>query len=101
MLALHIVPQIRYLGFSHLREDESLDYDGGFVRLQIQSNFDTNIHCQQQVCSGSSDGRMEANRDDLAAGSSAPDDLTVRQSIASEQLHERSCAMEATTSSTE
>jgi hypothetical protein len=44
---LHIVPQIRYLGFSHLREEGSLDYNGGFVRLQIHVNFDTIINRQQ------------------------------------------------------
>jgi hypothetical protein len=38
---------IRYLGFSHLREEGSLDYDGGFVRLQIHVNFDTIIYRQQ------------------------------------------------------
>jgi hypothetical protein len=32
------------------------------------------------VCSGSSDGRMEATREVLAVGSSALDDPTVRQS---------------------
>jgi hypothetical protein len=47
ILALHIVPRIRYLGFSHFREEGSLDYDGGFVRLQIQMNFDTTINRQQ------------------------------------------------------
>jgi hypothetical protein len=31
----------------HSREEGSLDYDGGFVRLQIHMNFDTNIHRQQ------------------------------------------------------
>jgi hypothetical protein len=35
---------------------------------------------------GLSDGRVEANRDDLVAGSSAPDDPTHRRCIASEQL---------------
>jgi hypothetical protein len=35
---------------------------------------------------GLSDGRVEANRDDLVAGSSAPDEPTVRQCNASEQL---------------
>jgi hypothetical protein len=44
---LHIVTRIRYLGFSHLKEEGSLDYDGGFVRLQIQMNFDTTINRQQ------------------------------------------------------
>jgi hypothetical protein len=34
------------LGFSHLREEGSLDYDGGFFRLQIHTKFDTNIHRQ-------------------------------------------------------
>jgi hypothetical protein len=33
----------------HSREEGSLDYDGGFVRLQIHLNFDTNIHRQQCV----------------------------------------------------
>jgi hypothetical protein len=32
----------------HLREEGSLDYDGGFVRLQIHMKFDTNIHRQQK-----------------------------------------------------
>jgi hypothetical protein len=47
-----MVPRIRYLGFSHLREEGSLDYDGGFVRLQIHMKFDTNIHRQQAPFSG-------------------------------------------------
>jgi hypothetical protein len=37
---------------------------------------------------GLSDGRVEANRDDLVAGSSAPDDPTHRRCIASDQLSE-------------
>jgi hypothetical protein len=44
-LALHIVPRIRYLGFT-LREEGSLDYDGGLVLLQVQTNFDTTINRQ-------------------------------------------------------
>jgi hypothetical protein len=32
---------------SQLREEGSLDYDGGLVRLQVQMNFDTIINCQQ------------------------------------------------------
>jgi hypothetical protein len=32
---------------SHLREEGSLDYDGGLVRLQVQTNFDTTINHQQ------------------------------------------------------
>jgi hypothetical protein len=43
---LHIVLRILYLGFSHLKEDGSLDYDGVFVRLQIHMNFDTTINPQ-------------------------------------------------------
>jgi hypothetical protein len=31
----------------HSREEGSLDYDGGFVRLQIYMNFDTIIYRQQ------------------------------------------------------
>jgi hypothetical protein len=54
----------------------------------------------RRVCSGSSDGRVEAIRDVLAAGSSALDDPTVHWSIALEQLCQRSCAVEATASST-
>jgi hypothetical protein len=37
---------------SHLREEGSLDYDGGLVRLQVQLKFDTNIHRQQAPFSG-------------------------------------------------
>jgi hypothetical protein len=33
----------------HSREEGSLDYDGGFVRLQIHMKFDTNIH-HQHIC---------------------------------------------------
>jgi hypothetical protein len=32
---------------SHLREEGSLDYDGGLVHLQVQMNFDTIINRQQ------------------------------------------------------
>jgi hypothetical protein len=32
---------------SHLREEGSLDYDGGSVRLQVHSKINTNIHRQQ------------------------------------------------------
>jgi transposase InsO family protein len=31
----------------HSREEGSIDYDGGFVRLQIHMKFDMNIHRQQ------------------------------------------------------
>jgi hypothetical protein len=37
---------------SHLREEGSLDYDGGLVRLQVQLKFDMNIHRQQSVIQG-------------------------------------------------
>jgi hypothetical protein len=33
----------------HSREEGSLDYDGGFVRLQTHMKFDTNIHRQQRI----------------------------------------------------
>jgi hypothetical protein len=32
---------------SDLREEGSLDYDGGLVRLQVQMKLDTHIHHQQ------------------------------------------------------
>jgi hypothetical protein len=32
---------------SQLREEGSLDYDGGLVRLQVQTTFDTSINRQQ------------------------------------------------------
>jgi hypothetical protein len=54
----------------------------------------------RRVCSCSSDSRVEATREVFVEGISAPDDPTVRQSIASEQLGQRSCAVEATVSST-
>jgi hypothetical protein len=42
----------------HLRYEGSLDYNGGFVRLQIHMNFDTNIHCQQASFSGAAAGEQ-------------------------------------------
>jgi hypothetical protein len=54
----------------------------------------------RRVCSDSSDDRVEATREVLSAGSLAPDDLMVRQSIASEQLCQWSCAVRARASST-
>jgi ABC-type phosphate transport system substrate-binding protein len=48
----------------------------------------------RRVCSSSSDSRVEATREVLSAGSSAPDDLMVRWSIALEQLCQWSCAVE-------
>jgi hypothetical protein len=35
-----------------LREEGSLDYDGGLVRLPVQTNFDTTIDHQQAPFSG-------------------------------------------------
>jgi hypothetical protein len=58
ILMLYIVPRIWYLGFSHLREEGSLDYDGGFVRLQIQINFDMTINRQQDPFSGTVAGEQ-------------------------------------------
>jgi hypothetical protein len=43
----------------------------------------------RRVSNGSSDGRVKANRDGLAAGSSAPDEPTVRRCNASGQLCQR------------
>jgi hypothetical protein len=37
---------------SHLREEGSLDYDWGLVRLQVQMNFDKTINHQQAPLSG-------------------------------------------------
>jgi hypothetical protein len=42
----------------HSREEGSLDYDGGFVRLQIHMNFDTIIYCQQAPFSGAVAGEQ-------------------------------------------
>jgi hypothetical protein len=43
----------------------------------------------RQVSNGSSDGRVKANRDGLAARSLAPDESTMRRCNASEQLCQR------------
>jgi hypothetical protein len=42
----------------HSREEVSLDYDGGFVRLQIHINFDTIIYRQQAPFSGAVAGEQ-------------------------------------------
>jgi hypothetical protein len=57
IIASHIVPRIRYLG-SHLREEGSLDYDRGFVRLQVHLEFNTNIHRQEAPFSGAVAGEQ-------------------------------------------
>jgi hypothetical protein len=43
---------------SHFREEGSLDYDEGFVRLQIQTNVDTTINRQQAPFSGAVTGEQ-------------------------------------------
>jgi hypothetical protein len=37
---------------SHLREEGSLGYDSGLVRLRVQTNFDTTFNRQQAPFSG-------------------------------------------------
>jgi hypothetical protein len=41
-----------------LREEGYLDYDGGLVRLQVQTKFDTHIHRQQAPFSGAVAGEQ-------------------------------------------
>jgi hypothetical protein len=48
----------------------------------------------RHVSSGSSDGLVEANSKVLAVGFSAPDDPTVRRSIASVQFYHRTSMAE-------
>jgi hypothetical protein len=43
---------------SQLREERSLDYDGGLVHLQVQTNFDTNVYRQQAPFSGAVAGEQ-------------------------------------------
>jgi hypothetical protein len=43
---------------SHLREEGSLDYDGGLILLQVQTNFDTIINHQQAPFSGAVTGEQ-------------------------------------------
>jgi hypothetical protein len=43
---------------SHLREEGSLDYEGGLVRLQVQTNFDVIINHQQVPFSGAVAGEQ-------------------------------------------
>jgi hypothetical protein len=43
---------------SHLKEEGSLHYDGGLVRLQVQTNFDTTINRQQAPFSGAVAGEQ-------------------------------------------
>jgi hypothetical protein len=44
----------------HSREEGSLDYDEGFVCLQIYMNFDTIIHRQQASFSGAVAGNKQS-----------------------------------------
>jgi hypothetical protein len=41
-----------------VREEGSLDYDGGLVRLQVKMNFDTIINRQQAPFSGAAAGEQ-------------------------------------------
>jgi hypothetical protein len=43
---------------SHLREEGSLDYDGGFVCLLVHSKFNMNIHRQEAPFSGAVAGEQ-------------------------------------------
>jgi hypothetical protein len=43
---------------SHLREEGSLGYDRGLVRLQVQTKLDTHIHRQQAPFSGAVAGEQ-------------------------------------------
>jgi hypothetical protein len=51
----------------HSREEGSLDYDRGFVRLQIHMNFDTTIN-RQQRCGGRCGGWGRTTVVDAVAG---------------------------------
>jgi hypothetical protein len=42
----------------HSREEGSLDYDGGLILLQVQTNFDTTINRQQAPFSGAVSGEQ-------------------------------------------
>jgi hypothetical protein len=43
---------------SHLREEGSLNYDGGLVCLQVQTKLDKHIHRQQALFSGAVAGEQ-------------------------------------------
>jgi hypothetical protein len=51
-LASHICSTDSIPWVHHSREEGSLDYDGGFVHLQVHLNFNTNIYRQQAPFSG-------------------------------------------------
>jgi hypothetical protein len=48
-LASHICSTDSIPWVHHSREEGSLDYDGGVVRLQVHLNFNTNIYHQKQA----------------------------------------------------
>jgi hypothetical protein len=52
---LHSIPWVH-----HSREEGFLDYDGGFVHLQIHMNFDTKIYRQQAPFSGAVAGDKQS-----------------------------------------
>jgi hypothetical protein len=43
---------------SHLREEGSLGYDGGLVRLRVQTKLDTHLHNQKAPFSGAVAGEQ-------------------------------------------
>jgi hypothetical protein len=50
-LASHICSTDSIPWVHHSREEGSLDYNGGFVRLQVHLKFNTNIHRQHTLTS--------------------------------------------------
>jgi hypothetical protein len=57
-LASHICSTDSIPWVRHLREEGSLDYDRGFVRLQVHLEFNTNIYRQQPPFSGAVPGEQ-------------------------------------------
>jgi hypothetical protein len=57
-LASHICSTDSIPWVHHSREEASLDYDGGFVRLQVHLNFNMNIYRQQAPFSGAVAGEQ-------------------------------------------
>jgi hypothetical protein len=58
ILASHICSTNLIPWVHHSREEGSLDYDGGFVRLQVHSKFNTNIYRKQAPFSGAVAGEQ-------------------------------------------
>jgi hypothetical protein len=57
----------------HSREEGSLDYDGGFVRLQIHMNFDTIIYRQHASLRSKQGGSEGGDRCESARGNTPTD----------------------------